>query len=73
MYYASVGIPAVRLLWQMGTTTDFEKDGTKLFKVRVSRLAREVDDLTPQRQANVTAAYSTVGGLFADYLVKSML
>ena len=34
-FIVSVGVPATRLLWQLMTTTDFEKDGTKLFKVRV--------------------------------------
>ena len=36
LYYAiSVGSAALGLLWQLVTTVDFEKDGTKLFRVCV--------------------------------------
>lgn len=34
-YIVSVGLTAANLAWQLVTTTDFEKEGTKLFKVCV--------------------------------------
>ena len=39
-YIASVGFPAASLLWQLLGTTDFDKEGTKLFKVGCVQFAR---------------------------------
>ena len=73
-FVVDVAFTALVLISQLVMTQDFEKDGSRLYRVRASPYTTRPPNayFDSHSQANGLIGYATVTGLFADYVYKHL-